>query len=243
MLFGNALAHSIYSTYEITLHDGDQLIACGFFDLGATGAQGISSFYDPSYKKYSLGKYLIYLKMQYCKELGLQYFYPGYFVPGNSHFDYKLTIGRAALQFFRLSTQSWEPIPMFSAGDIPCEVMRQKLLNVHSILAQANKSSRILKYNFFDRYLIPELRDTGLLDFPLLLYFGLDDDATDPILVFDVRDGHYHLLSCVPAWKPIDPNPDTDFYSAYFLMPTAVVQTSDSAEEVAALILKQINSD
>ena len=70
LLYGKS-AGDIYNTYEVNLFDNDKLIACGFFDIGAGSAAGISSFYDPAYKKYTLGKHLIYLKMSYCKELGL----------------------------------------------------------------------------------------------------------------------------------------------------------------------------
>ena len=82
---------TIYNTHEINLFDGEKLIAVGYFDIGTRSAAGISSFYDPSYKKYSLGKYLIYLKMEYCQKMGFEYFYPGYFVPGYKAFDYKLS--------------------------------------------------------------------------------------------------------------------------------------------------------
>src|SRR6478609_11159363 len=43
---GKADDNSIYHTLEITIRDNGRLIACGFFDLGKTSAQGIVSFYD-----------------------------------------------------------------------------------------------------------------------------------------------------------------------------------------------------
>src|SRR6187551_3186440 len=129
LLMGRTTSNSIYNTLEVNVHDGDKLIACGFFDLGETSGMGISSIYDPDYKKYSLGKYLIYTKIQYCQNLRLRYFYPGYFVPGYSFFDYKLTIGRAALEFLQLSSQQWLRIEHFSDDDIPYSVMLNKLLH------------------------------------------------------------------------------------------------------------------
>ncbi|MGC3943525.1 MAG: GNAT family N-acetyltransferase [Chryseolinea sp.] len=98
LLFGKATA-TVYNTFEVDVFDKDRLIAVGYFDLGKEAGMGISSIYDPEYKKYSLGKYLIYLKMNHCKELGMRYFYPGYFVPGYPFFDYKLSIGKNALQY------------------------------------------------------------------------------------------------------------------------------------------------
>jgi len=240
LLFGKSETDSIYTTFEVTVYDGNQLIACGFFDLGQTSAEGITSFYDPAYKKHSLGKYLIYLKIQYCKNLGLRYFYPGYFVPGYSYFDYKLAIARTALQFLQLSSHSWLSIAAFSEQCIPFEVMQDKLKRVHDIMVKINKNSRILKYEFFDANLIAELRDTGLFDFPVFL-FGSDqsEDNTNPIvLVYDVRDNHYHLLSCSPIWKPGSMNPDERFYSAYFLKAMHEIYTTTGEEEMAYVFME-----
>lgn len=123
LLFGKELVESIFRTYEVTLHDNDKLIGCGFFDLGVNSAEGIVSFYDPAYKKFSPGKFLIYSKIQYCKELGLEHFYPGYFVPGNPNFDYKLSVGREVQEFLHVGSNTWRNIKTFSRQTsrlIPC---------------------------------------------------------------------------------------------------------------------------
>ena len=86
------------------------MIAAGFFDLGKMSAAGITCIYHPAYKKYSLGKYLMYLKMAFCKEQQLQYFYPGYVVPGYNSFDYKLEIGKSAIEYFDTYTGKWLPL-------------------------------------------------------------------------------------------------------------------------------------
>jgi arginyl-tRNA--protein-N-Asp/Glu arginylyltransferase len=113
LLFGNKF-HNVYNTYVINIFDGDKLIGAGFFDLGKKSAAGICSVYHPAYKKYSLGKYMIYEKMFSCKAKGFRYFYPGYFVPGYAPFDYKLEIGKPALEYFDAGKQKW-----FSVKDFP----------------------------------------------------------------------------------------------------------------------------
>ena len=235
LMFGLA-ERSVFATYEVDLYDGDKLVACGFFDQGATSAEGITSFYDPAYRKYSLGKYLIHLKIKYCKALGLKYFYPGYFVPGNPHFDYKLAIGREALQYLNLSSKSWEPIDSYSRDAIPVDLMNQKLLQVQQILSKNKKASRILKYSFFDANFIREMRDTGLLDFPLFLSLGTDDEI-NPVLVYDVRDNKYHLISCVPVWRPLTLITIEGFYSTFYLMPIGEIHVAESAVEMAGILL------
>lgn len=239
LLFGKETGESIYMTYEITVRDGAELIACGFFDLGSASGQGITSFYNPAYKRYSLGKYLIYKKMEYCKNLNMQYFYPGYFVPGNPYFDYKLTIGRKALQFLTLRTGQWLSMDVFQDDYIPVEVMHKRLTQVQGLLTAAGLNSHILKYEFFDANLIPGLRNSGLLDFPVFLCVGdVLDDLVNPILVFDVRDEQYYLWMCAPAWKPDGVNPDPSFYSAFFLKPVQKVYVSSDAESIASVFVK-----
>ncbi|MEO8111617.1 MAG: hypothetical protein ABI594_16345 [Ginsengibacter sp.] len=106
LLYDNS-SSDVYNTFVINMYDENKLIGSGFFDLGGTSAAGICSIYDPGYKKYSLGKYMIYEKMLYCKSKNFQYFYPGYFVPGYALFDYKLEIGTAALEYFDANNKQW----------------------------------------------------------------------------------------------------------------------------------------
>lgn len=109
LLYGSSI-RNIYNTYMINVYDDHKLIGSGFFDLGDTSAAGICCVYDPGYKKYSLGKYMIYEKMLYCKRGNFAYFYPGYFVPGYAMFDYKLELGKPAIQYFDAHTQTWFPL-------------------------------------------------------------------------------------------------------------------------------------
>jgi len=240
LLMGRSSSPSIFNSLEVNVHDGDKLIACGFFDLGETSAMGISSVYDPDYKKYSLGKYLIYSKIKYCQNLRLSYFYPGYFVPGYSYFDYKLTIGTLALEFLQLRSQQWLRINRFSNDDdIPYGTMFKKLLHVQKILTQEYLKTFVAKYEFFDANLIPDLRDSELLDFPVILFRISDPgESNNLIIVFDVRDDHYHLLSSLPIWKPNETNPDTTFYSDYFLKSVYEIYDTPIAEEIADVFLK-----
>ncbi len=242
LLFGKAGTSSIYSTYEVALYDGEKLIACGFFDVGEISAEGIVSFYDPQYKKHSLGKYLIYLKIQYCHELKLHYFYTGYFVPGYSYFNYKLTIAKPALYYLELRSQQWLPISSFSDAHIPYLAVQNKLELIQQLLVQVNPLTRVVKYEYFDANLIPELKQTELLDFPAFLF--CDNGAEDNIsliIVFDVRDNQYHLFSCIPYWIPKEKNPDKDFYSDYFLKAVYEVYITPSEEKMAYVFLQLLN--
>ena len=112
---------NIYNTYEINIYDQEQLIACSYFDIGFKSAEGIAAYYHPAYKPHSLGRYLIYLQIEICKKNDFQYYYPGYFVPGFSHLDYKLDIGSHCLEYFLIDDALWYPIECYEDVGIPIE--------------------------------------------------------------------------------------------------------------------------
>jgi leucyl-tRNA---protein transferase len=236
LLFGKSHA-TVYNTYEVDVfHDG-KLIAVGYFDLGKETCMGISSVYDPDYKKYSLGKYLIYLKMNYCKELGLRYFYPGYFVPGYSFFDYKLSIGKDALQFLQFEREQWVSIKLFHENVTPLKVMQQRLSKLKDDLQAMGISARISRYEFFDANLIPDLAGARLFDFPLfLIYPGSIREAMVQGVIFDVSDQRYHLIKCRGIWKTNSASASEVIYSSYVLKPEDTVYSTDIADDMIRMI-------
>ena len=109
LLYGDEIKN-VFNTHIINMYDGDTLIATGAFDLGLESAAGIFSVYDPAYKQFSPGKYLIYEKMQFCKRESFTWFYPGYYVPGYARFDYKKDIGKGAIEYFDRERNRWFPL-------------------------------------------------------------------------------------------------------------------------------------
>ena len=240
LLFGKA-SHNIYNTYEINVFDNGRLIGAGFFDLGKDSAAGISSFYDPAYKKYSLGKYLIYLKIEYCKKIDLKYFYPGYFVPGYSLFDYKLEIGKPALQYLEFTSSEWKPIATFSKALAPLQTMYDKLTSLQRLLMKNGIESRVLKYEFFDANLIPELEGIVLFDFPVFLScLGLSEE--NPI-VFDVRDQNYHWVKCKSVWTSTSSSNPEDTYSTHVFKFDHGMFSSEMPEAITATIVDELRSE
>lgn len=102
-------AHNVFNTYIIELRDEERLIAAGIFDRGERTLAGILNFYDPTYGKYSLGKYLLLLKADYARRLRLDYYYPGYVVHAYPKFDYKLFACPAATEVFDNIGGLWHP--------------------------------------------------------------------------------------------------------------------------------------
>jgi len=80
------------------VHDGDKLIAVGYFDEGLDAIMGLKNIFDPDYAKYSLGKLIMIYKMQYCIERQMSFYYPGYIACESDVFDYKLFFDKNAIQ-------------------------------------------------------------------------------------------------------------------------------------------------
>ena len=75
--------------YEILYFDGDKLIAIDLIDILDDGISSIYFYYDPTYQKYSLGKYSIYQQISYAKQLKLKWIYLGYYVKECQSLAYK----------------------------------------------------------------------------------------------------------------------------------------------------------
>lgn len=106
--------NKVFDSHMIEVRDGEKLIAAGIFDKGNQSIAGIKNFYHPDYKKYSLGKYLIWLKYRYCLQENIKWYYPGYFAPENKRFDYKLDFDKNATEVCEpLQRESWIPLNDF----------------------------------------------------------------------------------------------------------------------------------
>lgn len=101
--------HNVFTTSVVEVRDGAQLIAVGIFDSGVHSLAGIMNFYNPSYRRHSLGKYLMLLKMQHALSQQMHYYYPGYLVHGYPKFDYKLFACREATEVFDCINGYWVP--------------------------------------------------------------------------------------------------------------------------------------
>jgi len=228
----------IFDTVEINVYDANKLIAVGFMDLGEKSAAGISCFYDADYRKYSLGKYLMYLKMDFCKQNGFHFFYPGYFAPTYPLFDYKLDLAKPTLQYFDLVTDAWIPFKAFDSSQIPIELIIGKLRTLSEILDSRGVKNEFKFYDFFDADLMHNLNGMGLLDFPVFLScFEIEKDSRLlPMVVYDVRDEQFQLIICTTVYKSIFEEAPEEHYNAYLLQIFKFLYIGEVVEEMADVI-------
>ena len=83
----------VFDTREVCVWDGDHLAAVGYFDMGRRAVASILGLHDPAYARHSLGIYTMLEEMEFAREQGARWYYPGYVIPGLPGFDYKLRLG------------------------------------------------------------------------------------------------------------------------------------------------------
>ncbi len=91
----------------IEVRDGEKLIAVGFFDRGQQAMAGILNFYHPDYKKYSLGKMLMLLKIDSARQHNMDWYYTGYISTSITKFDYKIFPDAAAMEVLLPRENIW----------------------------------------------------------------------------------------------------------------------------------------
>jgi leucyl-tRNA---protein transferase len=101
-----------FDTRVIEVRDAGTLIAAGYFDLGQASSAGILHIYDPTRQRESLGKYLLLAELEYAKQCGHEYYYPGYLSPEVAKFDYKLFASPTATEIFVRPLKRWYPYPV-----------------------------------------------------------------------------------------------------------------------------------
>ena len=233
--------NNIFDSYEVNIYDGKKLIACGIFDLGNDASTGITCFYDPDYQKYSLGKYLMFLKMDFSKKQEMSYFYPGYFAPDYSMFNYKLDLAKPFLEFLNLSTNSWKPFEEYVYKEIPLINMTQKLEELSVCLTKRKFQHSFLKYEYFDADLSATMNGVGTFDFPIfILCFERDDNVSNPLIVYDVISRQYHLVVCDVIYRLDNEIIKPNFYNENLLQMTQHLFATESAEAMALVISRSL---
>lgn len=108
-IFVDEEMYNVFDSGIIEVRDGNTLVAAGIYDNGETSIAGIMNFYDPSYKKYSLGKHLMLLKIQHAIKRQMKFYYPGYIAYEYEKFDYKLFPNSTLAEIFDSLKKQWLP--------------------------------------------------------------------------------------------------------------------------------------
>jgi arginine-tRNA-protein transferase len=188
ILFGQSNTN-VFPTSIVNVYDDEKLIAAGCIDIGKISAAGIVNFFDPAYAKYSLGKFLFLLKIDHAIALGLKYFYPGYFVPENSRFNYKLEFHQPSLEFFQVAQNAWLPYLLLTDNDLPMAQMELKLYNLFLELVNANISCCVVVNASFSAV------QNTLYDSPYFILIPPNPDKpTQCLVIYDPHTKCYQVF-------------------------------------------------
>jgi arginine-tRNA-protein transferase len=109
VLLGEGNDTNFFPGRMMTVRDGKQLIAVGYFDEGEQATAGILNFYHPDYRQYSLGLWLYFEEIRWTSKAGKRWYYPGYIATQYPKFDYKLLAGPERMTVRDPDTGVWIP--------------------------------------------------------------------------------------------------------------------------------------
>jgi len=184
---------SIYDTWEISVYDQDILIACSFFDRGFNAIASIFAMYHPDYEKYSLGYFTLLAEINYAINNEYVYFYPGYVVPGNKRFDYKLRIGE--VEYFDLKSEKWIDYRLIDFEKVPIYQIDKKLDAMKAYFESNHIFPNKMYYSFFEINLVSLglVGKNDYLEYPIIL---LIPETNYVLITFDPRTELFHLIKC-----------------------------------------------
>lgn len=95
---------------EMTLYEGERLLACSYVHLGEEAMSGTYCFFEPeASRQRSLGTFTMLLELIKAREMGKRFYYHGYCYDVPSQFDYKMNFHN--LESMDWKTGIWHPRP------------------------------------------------------------------------------------------------------------------------------------
>lgn len=101
----NFFVKSCPSAYSLYYYK-KMLIAAGFLDISCTSLSSVYFIYRSEYLDRGLGNFSILKEIQLTAELGMMYYYLGYYVKGNSRMQYKIRY--SPYQWFDWEKGEWQ---------------------------------------------------------------------------------------------------------------------------------------
>lgn len=193
------LHYRSFHTYEVSVYDGDRLIAFSLFDRGNSSLASLEAAYDLNYARHSLGLYTMLLEIEYGKNEHLSHYYPGFYPKDTPMFDYKLRPGH--LQFFSVRKSSWLPMDDLSDKDWLLDEVFEKLRKVAGSCRPLGYSSRIIALNELS---YPDSTPSSNdYNFQLYIEKGPAESKTDCFeICWDPLKACYLLFKRKPAEEP-----------------------------------------
>lgn len=226
-----------YNTLAVKIFDFSRLIGVGIMDTGQKAVAGIICFFDPDYQKFSLGKMLMYSKIKWAMQQDKDYFYPGYFAPGYSSFDYKLDLLPANGEFLDIKTNTWQPMDFDTKTKVwPFELIKIKLEEALKHNEVLRNNFKLLHYYFYYANMTHTFNDKELYDYPIFLLYD------HPLygykaLQFNIITHQYELIILSLEYIPSIVPQLKNVYNEGILKQIEVLQTFETLAEIDAFFV------
>ncbi|MEM9173951.1 MAG: hypothetical protein AAGC67_01865 [Myxococcota bacterium] len=226
----------VFDTRECAVFDQDRLVAVSYFDVGREAVAAQLALHDPDYAAYGLGTYTLLEEIDYARTIDAVYYYPGYVVPGQPRFDYKMQIGR--VQY--LEGSQWRRRATPPRRVRAAERFRAEMKRLGRALRRHGLPDDPKFYAGFWLGLVPEFTDQPYL--AGLVVWTLGRTSTGELLLIELTTDppRYRLtlaahLDAIDLMEEYDPLGErADAYELRALVEVECLTTGDAAPEIAA---------
>lgn len=192
-LFGDS-ALPLFDTKELSVYDGEELVAVSFFDLGRDSVASLLGLYDQNYKRNSLGSYTMLLEIQYAQQMGRTFYYPGYIVDEADIFDYKLNLG--PMDYYDWNG-TWEPLSNRPKEKTISQKLKEKTASLENCFKAYNIPFQRQLYAYFSMGYVEE--ETFVKGALLLFCLTPSRLGQQMIVEYDLEEEAYLLSYVYPV--------------------------------------------
>jgi arginyl-tRNA--protein-N-Asp/Glu arginylyltransferase len=137
---------TVFDTREVSIYDGEKLIAVSYFDLGDISMASLIGLYDEQYSEWSLGKLTMLKEIEFGLASERKWFYPGYILDKDSSFDYKLQLGK--MEYYT-PAKRWAKIQKFNPSETIGHYVRSATQKLICALEKENIPHKPWLYPYF----------------------------------------------------------------------------------------------
>lgn len=226
---------SLQDTRECAVYDGERLVAVSYFDVGREAVASQLALHDPDYAAYGLGTYTLLEEVEYARQIGARYLYPGYVVPGLPSFDYKMQIGR--VQFLEGRTWRRRATPPRRVREADRFIRRMQRFE-HALAARSLPVERKF-YAGFWLSLVPHFRDHDFASGLVVWTLDTEPDGHRLVAQLTLGETAFRLvnaatLEAIDLMEGYDPlGAVASHYETHALTEQLVLDVSDDPMEIA----------
>ncbi|MFK7757491.1 MAG: hypothetical protein AB8B53_11225 [Flavobacteriales bacterium] len=185
---------SVFDTQEVCVYKDDELVACSYFDLGEKSMASLLGIYDPDYSSYSLGIFTMLMELQYGKDNGYKWYYPGYILNEDKGFEYKLRLGN--YEYYN-SKKRWAAFSKFDQTEVMAHHVKLRNSELEEALHSKSITFRKWTYPYFGIGYM-HVWDMNFMRLPMVYELASDEDKR-LFLGLDLDHKRFKLMWCEHA--------------------------------------------